>query len=452
MSSTSAVSVLAQGLRELRDFAEGPDGEELGERTGLTAQQIDTALAGEHLPTREVTLALVEAWEGDVEAWREYWGQIADLAEADDGEDGDAGARKAETPAPPEPSIITPMVTESAEDEGEAESEAEPGEAEPEVAEVADEPETEDPEAKTQAAEAAGAEDASAEAASAEAAETELVGETAEAQGDAGSAQTAARAGDADELGSAKPTAETSALNQVPARTDAKKRMLARVGIPVLLFAVGVGVGAFGDHALNSKPSSTTSAASIPPVAGSPSRSSHTVALSPSAWGSGAVSSGPTGTPSSAGSDPTGSGSATGGATSGSTSSTVVPGTVLGAYVGIQLASGYSVNFLTDPYHPAAGTSNGTDTMGFFAGSFVDGRFYASRVAILAATDTGSFTSCLNDTRYQHDVLLSQISVGSSFCITTDTGHLVLVTVRRMPSSTDANPYAVVDVTVWQGS
>ncbi|ACU73501.1 hypothetical protein Caci_4640 [Catenulispora acidiphila DSM 44928] len=448
MSSTSAVSVLAQGLRELRDFAEGPDGEELGERTGLTAQQIDTALAGEHLPTREVTLALVEAWEGDVEAWREYWGQIADLAEEDGSGDGDT-----ETPAPPEPSIITPMVTESTEHAGEGE------------AEVADEPETEDLEdgdadSETEAAEVAGAEDASAEAA----AEAELVGEAAEAQDGAGSAQVAARAGDADELGSAKSIAETSALSQVvaasdhpPARADTtgqppKKSMLARIGIPVLLFAVGVGVGAFGDHALNSKPSSTTSAASIPPVAGSPSRSSHTVALSPSASGSGGVSSGPTGTPSGAGSDPTGSGSESGGATSGSTSSTVVPGTVLGAYVGIQLASGYSVNFLTDPYHPAAGTADGTDTMGFFAGSFVDGRFYASRVAILAATDTGSFTSCLNDTRYQHDVLLSQIAVGSSFCITTDTGHLVLVTVRRMPSSTDANPYAVVDVTVWQGS
>jgi hypothetical protein len=125
---------------------------------------------------------------------------------------------------------------------------------------------------------------------------------------------------------------------------------------------------------------------------------------------------------------------------------------VLGAYVGIQLASGYSVNFMSDPYHPAAGTADGPDTMGFFASSFVDGRFYADRVAILDPTDTGSFTSCLNDTRYQHDVLLTQITNGSSFCITTSTGHLVLVTVRRMPSSTDANPYAVLDVTVWQGS
>src|SRR3954462_3436952 len=59
VSSTPAVAVLAQGLRDLRDYAEGPDGEDLRERTGLSAQQIDTALGGEQLPSREVTLALV---------------------------------------------------------------------------------------------------------------------------------------------------------------------------------------------------------------------------------------------------------------------------------------------------------------------------------------------------------------------------------------------------------
>jgi hypothetical protein len=90
--------------------------------------------------------------------------------------------------------------------------------------------------------------------------------------------------------------------------------------------------------------------------------------------------------------------------------------------------------------------------MGFFANSFVDGTFYANRVAILDPTDTGSYTSCLNDTRYQKDVLLSQVAAGNSFCVHTDTGHLVLVTLRRLPSSTDANPYAVLDVTVWQSS
>lgn len=421
MSSTSAVAVLAQGLRELRDFAEGPDGEELRERTGLTDEQIQAALGGEHLPTREVTLALVAAWEGDVEAWREYWGQIAELANEDEGSD--------DTPAPPEPSIITPIPAEGSVEE----PTEEPVEAE-QAAKVEPAAEAEQAAKVGQAAEA---EQAAAEADELESAQPD------EQPADAGVEQ---EAGSSD---AQPPTASPQPKPAVTAPARPKRSPMASIGIPILLFAIGVTVGAFGDHALNSKQSSTTTAASLPPAASSSSPSHARTSSAPSsATSSAATSSSAAGTPSSAGagSSPTDS------STSASPSSTVTPGTVLGAYVGIQLASGYSVNFMSDPYHPAAGTADGPDTMGFFASSFVDGRFYADRVAILDPTDTGSFTSCLNDTRYQHDVLLTQITNGSSFCITTSTGHLVLVTVRRMPSSTDANPYAVLDVTVWQGS
>ncbi|MEY9930655.1 hypothetical protein ABH926_005302 [Catenulispora sp. GP43] len=441
MSSTSAVGVLAQGLRDLRDFAEGPEDEELRERTGLTAGQIDAALGGERLPTREVTLALVEAWEGDVEAWREYWGQIAELAEEDESRGGERNAGEgAPAPAPPEPSIITPI------------PEVEPDEAESVQLEPADTDQADEEHAGT-----AAEQDAEVEV---------RAGVADEVGAEPAGAKTAAGVSEPAEVAHASAAAKAAveveaetrsqAEAELPARAEsasvavspepAKKRSLARVGIPVLLFAVGVGVGAFGDHALNSKQSSSTTAASVPPVASS-ARPSHTAALSPSSSGASSPASSAGSAPS-----PTDSSGTSSGSGSPSSSSTVAQGTVLGAYVGIQLASGYSVNFLSDPYHPSAGTSNGPDTMGFFAGSFVDGRFYADRVAILDPTDTGSFSSCLNDTRYQHDVLLSQIATGSSFCITTGTGHLVLVTVRRLPSSTDANPYAVLDVTVWQGS
>lgn len=448
MSSTSAVSVLAQGLRELRDFAEGPDGEELRERTGLSAEQIDAALAGERLPTREVTLALVEAWDGDVEAWRGYWGQIEELAEQDE-----AGHAKT-TPVPPEPSIITPMVTEGA-GEGEPEPEREsateerdPAAAEQGLATAEQEEQSKAGGPEVEQAEGHQEEDTEVEQADAENGETEPV---------------AAKPAEAKPVAEAAASDQSTAKAPAPARAEspaaepqpAKSSFLTRIGIPILVFAIGVGVGAFADHALNSKQTSTSSVASLPPVS-SPARSSHTVALSPS--GSGGTPSSSASSPASSGSGPTSAtdttptGASAPADTANSATSTVAAGTMLGAYVNIQLASGYSVNFLSDAYHPAPGTADGPDTMGFFAGSFVDGRFYADRVAILDPTDTGSYTSCLNDTRYQHDVLLSQIATDSSFCVTTGTGHLVLVTVRRMPSSTDANPYAVLDVTVWQTS
>lgn len=427
MSSTSAVSVLAQGLRELRDFAEGPDGEELRETTGLTGEQIEAALGGEQLPTREVTLALVEAWEGDGEAWREYWGQIAAL---------DTGAKKAETPTPPEPSIIIPIPAaepEQADEQNDAVRAQSAARAQLEANAQAAIARAEDDEGESSDE----SEKDAAQSTEQEQTHTESVAES--------KAATEALASVADPA--MPPPAVVVPSKVIPAQQPAKKSPLTRVGVPVLLFAIGVGVGAFGDHTLNSKQTSTNTSSSVPPISATSSRPTHTSVLSPS---SGVTSSSnPTAIATTSSSNPTATGTSPTGS-AGSASSTVSPGTVLGTYVGIQLASGYSVNFLADPYHPAAGTSNGQDTMGFFASSFVDGRFYADRVAVLDPTDTGSFTSCLNNTRYQHDVLLSQVSTGSTFCITTGTGHLVAVTVRRMPSSTDANPYAVVDMTVWQ--
>ncbi|GAA2016595.1 hypothetical protein GCM10009839_10280 [Catenulispora yoronensis] len=544
MSSTSAVAVLAQGLRDLRDFAEGPDGAELSEATGLSEQQIEEALGGEQLPTREVTLALVGAWEGDVEAWRAYWTQIAQLARGG----GEVRAGKKQTvPVAPEPSIITALParepgTEVAaegpdsagEDDGERRESAEDDEAEDEVgsaeaqdasgdqisevtarsagqrgsAGVGAQEQTSDVDAETGAQEHAADADAEDEDEAGTGAES---GEhSADAGAESGAQEHAAGADDKPILstvvltaagssptppeqpasateGSAQsapvpqaagteqqasvvdesaPVAQPAGAEPPPfgqagsgAEPPPKKNTLARVLVPMAVFVVGVGVGAFGDHALNSKNSASAATASVPTAAQSSSSAAATPgrsSQSPSASAGGVGSSSSVATPggssgsfsSSSASDDGDSASSSGPSSSASLSSS--SGSTLGSYYRIQLASGYSVDFLNDPNHPVSGTANGPDSMGFFATSFVDGKFYADQVAILDSEETGSYTACRNDTRYQHDVPLSQVSAGSGFCIHTETGHLVLVTVRRMPSSTDANPYAVVDVTVWQ--
>ncbi|MFL6110751.1 MAG: hypothetical protein ACJ786_05305 [Catenulispora sp.] len=466
MSSTSAVAVLAQGLRDLRDYAEGPDGEDLRERTGLSAEQVDAALGGEQLPSREVTLALVAAWEGDVEAWRAYWAQIAELVKSESA----SGGKKKGAPTPPEPSIITPIRaqetsdtdtdtdTDTADEAAKERAAAIPGAvvggettAVSDQDGVASTPEAagdgaagaviaEQDNAASSSAASVGA--LTSDAGRAEAAEAGR----AEASRDAAQTPSAdAEAGPAPlASGTARQPAATEPAASAVAAPPRKKSALARVGIPVLLFAVGVGVGAFGDHALSSKSPSNPQSAALPTVSQShstspagPSRSTQTASLAATAAATNSSSS-PSISDSSESSD--------------SSSSTASPGAPLGAYSNIQLASGYSVDFFNDTYHPVPGTANGPDTMGFLASSFVDGRFYADRVAILDPQDTGTFAACRNNTRYQHDVLLSQVSAGSSFCVHTTTGHLVLVTVRRMPSSTDANPYAVLDMTVWQDS
>ena len=426
MSSTSAVAVLAQGLRDLRDFAESPDTAELSRRTGLTEQQIDAALAGEELPTREVTLALVTAWEGDVEAWRDYWAQIAELVRDDGAEPEGAGAER--VPVAPEPSIITPLPAQD-----------------PEAAHTTEE--AEDPPAQAETSQAPEATE------SEEATEPVAAGEPVEAAEPVDVVEPARLV----ESAEPEPKPEAEADPNPPT-----KRLLARAGIPALVFVVGVAVGAFGDHALRSKSASDSTAASLPPASQSHSSqpsSAATGATTPTRGVSTSSAAVPAGNSSSESADSSGSGSSSSSTSASSSASSSQPtdsdssnppGTTLGTYTGIQLASGYSIDFFHDPYHPVSGTSNGPDSMGFFATSFVDGTFYADRAAILDPQETGSYAVCVNDTRYQKDVPLSKVSASSAFCIHTSTGHLVLVTVRRMPSSTDTNPYAVVDLTVWQ--
>ena len=89
--------------------------------------------------------------------------------------------------------------------------------------------------------------------------------------------------------------------------------------------------------------------------------------------------------------------------------------------------------------------------MGFAATTSLDGRFFAAQAVVFDPDEPGTFERCLNDTRYQQDVALSALSVGSLFCVHSTGGELVLVKVDRMPEVQDANPYVVVDLTVWQG-
>lgn len=63
---------VAFGLRRLRDQA-GLTYDQLARRTNYGTSTLQEAAAGRRLPTLSVTLAIVAACGGDVEAWRAYW-------------------------------------------------------------------------------------------------------------------------------------------------------------------------------------------------------------------------------------------------------------------------------------------------------------------------------------------------------------------------------------------
>lgn len=414
--SAAAVAVLAAGLVGLRDNAGEPVGDELAAATGLSPEVIGEALDGRVLPTLETTLALVEVWGGDVPAWREYWTQIAELAAAGQ-------------PAAEQPSAENggeEQADEGTPDEGRAdETKAAKGNAgeQSEQAHIpAPPPLAETPEA---------------------AAEPEAV----VGQATAPKATGVANSGPI-------PPVKPAPLDPAAARRK-RRRTTHRVFVAVvLLAAAGSGLAAYtltrGDDTTGSarqQPSAHPVTSATPTAATAtsvPVRPTPTPTTTPTTFQ----------TPSDDEPTPTPSFPPTPTA-----SQTTLPGTLLGLYPKIQLPSGYSVDFRNDTFHPILGTGLGGDTLGLTAAgttpaatpTVTDSRFIAGQAVLFDSGEPGTFERCLNDTRYQQDVSLTALSVGSQFCVHGSSGELVLVKLDRLPQPQDANPYVMIDVTIWQG-
>ncbi|GGK93989.1 hypothetical protein Sme01_58350 [Sphaerisporangium melleum] len=67
----------AGDLRRLRQKAGQPSYRELGTRARYSAAALSEAVAGRRLPSLSVTLAFVAACDGDVDAWRDRWRDLA---------------------------------------------------------------------------------------------------------------------------------------------------------------------------------------------------------------------------------------------------------------------------------------------------------------------------------------------------------------------------------------
>jgi Helix-turn-helix domain len=71
----SPVGELAYGLRNLRSRS-GLKVAQLQRESGFSSTTLYDAFSGKQLPSQQVTLAIVAACGGDVDAWRLYWAQV----------------------------------------------------------------------------------------------------------------------------------------------------------------------------------------------------------------------------------------------------------------------------------------------------------------------------------------------------------------------------------------
>lgn len=73
---------LAFWLRDLRNRS-GLTYDQLARLTRFSTSTLQEALSGRRLATLQVTLAVVEACQGDIEAWRSYWAQLRRATDPD---------------------------------------------------------------------------------------------------------------------------------------------------------------------------------------------------------------------------------------------------------------------------------------------------------------------------------------------------------------------------------
>ncbi|MFS8097856.1 hypothetical protein LFM09_12010 [Lentzea alba] len=79
---TGPVARFAWELRQLREKAGSPSYRELSRRAHFGTTALSEAAGGTQFPSLEVTLGYVRACEGDLDAWTEYWREVAEGLEA----------------------------------------------------------------------------------------------------------------------------------------------------------------------------------------------------------------------------------------------------------------------------------------------------------------------------------------------------------------------------------
>jgi len=76
-SDGGPLAEFAAALRQLRDQAGSPPYRELGRRAHYSAGTLSEAASGRKLPTLAVTLAYVQACDGDTKGWEQRWHRLA---------------------------------------------------------------------------------------------------------------------------------------------------------------------------------------------------------------------------------------------------------------------------------------------------------------------------------------------------------------------------------------
>ncbi|UNO39335.1 serine/threonine-protein kinase [Streptomyces sp. MST-110588] len=74
------------------------------------------------------------------------------------------------------------------------------------------------------------------------------------------------------------------------------------------------------------------------------------------------------------------------------------------------------------------------------------------KLVLLNPGQKGSLETCRNETRFTTKIPTKRLGRGAQMCLTTNAGHLALITVKGYAPESDPSKYMTVDVTVWRNA
>ncbi|MEV5128445.1 protein kinase [Streptomyces decoyicus] len=123
-------------------------------------------------------------------------------------------------------------------------------------------------------------------------------------------------------------------------------------------------------------------------------------------------------------------------------------------YKGINLPDEYHLSLSDEPVNPT-NSDNDTD-MDF---SYQDSTYSddeveteTGKLVLLNPGQDGSLATCRSETRFTDSIMTKRLTKGAQMCLTTDYGHVALITFKGYAPKSDPSSYMTVDVRVWRNA
>ncbi|UQA92381.1 serine/threonine-protein kinase [Streptomyces halobius] len=123
-------------------------------------------------------------------------------------------------------------------------------------------------------------------------------------------------------------------------------------------------------------------------------------------------------------------------------------------YKGIDLPDEYHLSMSDEPVKPSNADNDTDEDFTYTDNNYSDDRVSTEngKLVLLTAGQEGSLDTCRNETRFTERILTKQLTKDAQMCLTTDYGHVALITLKGFAPKSSPSSYMTVDVRVWRNA